>query len=566
MNRQSIPSFWGVLKPSLIVAGIFSLFINLMLLGPIIYMLQVFDRVLASRSLPTLYMLTLMTVIALLAMTIVDIARGRLMVLAATRIDGLLGERVLRKLITNASSVGRSSYQMGLKDIATLRSFLTGNNVIAIFDSPWLLVFIGLIFLFHPLMGVTAVVGSVVLVILAWINEKTSRKELERYQEANRRGSKMIDQGMKNADVLNAMGMTERFTAKWQSINDDALQLMKGTSARMGVVLSTSKLVRQAIQVAMMGLGVYLVIHDNLSPGVMMASTILLGRAMAPVESLIGNWAGLVSARAAYGRLQPMLKNLFEDPVRQNLPPPKGTIKLEQVSLAGATREQIILRQIDFELPAGKALAIIGPSGSGKSSLAKVIAGVWVPNAGKVRIDGAEVSQWDERQLRPNFGYLPQDVELFDGSIAENIGRFDSSNSEGVLQAAQAAHAYELILKLPEGFQTQLGSGGIQLSAGQAQRVGLARALYGRPKIVILDEPNANLDADGEQALMAAIAEMKMQGSTVLLITHKPSLVSTMDYLMVMRDGRIDTMGPREEVLSRLTGRSAGTSSIGGAA
>lgn len=545
------------------MAGLFSLFINLMLLGPILYMLQVFDRVLTSRSEPTLYMLTVVVAIALLAMAFVDMARGRLMVMAGRKVDELLGERVLKHLIRNASAVSRSGYLHGLKDIATLRGFLTGNNVIALFDAPWLFFFILIIFLFHPLMGAVAVVGALILLFLAWVNEKTNRKDLERYQESTRRAGQFMDQGVRNADVLNSMGMTGRFSARWHAMNIEALERMQRTSHSMGGILAASKFVRQTVQVAMMGLGVYLVIHDNLSPGIMIAGTILLGRAMAPVESLIGNWNGLVAARSAYERLAKLFPIVFENPSRQPLPPPQGRVQVEQVFLAGASKDHPILRQVDFDLPAGKSLALLGPSGSGKSSLAKLIVGVWSPTSGHVRLDGADISHWEETQLGTYVGYLPQDVELFPGTIADNIGRFDTSDGEKILRAAKAAHAYDLILRLPEGFDTRIGEGGIQLSAGQAQRIGLARALYGQPRLVVLDEPNANLDAEGEQALIKALAELKEQGSTVILITHKPALVSTIDYLLVLREGRIDLLGPRDEVLARLAGQSAPPANAG---
>ena len=530
-------------------------------------MLQVFDRVLTSRSLPTLYMLTLLVGISLVSMALVDMARGRLMVLAGRKVDALLGERVLKHLIRNASAVNRTASLYGLKDIATLRGFLTGNSVISLFDAPWLVIFIVIIFLFHPLMGGVAVLGSVSLVLRAWLNEKTSRQELERYQDITRRASQFMDQGVRNADVLNSMGMTRQFAAKWEALNTSALVRMQATSGRMGGILAASKFVRQSIQIVMMGVGVYLVIHDNLSPGIMIASTTLLGRAMAPVESLIGNWSGLVAARSAYARLLKLFPVIFDDTQRQLLPAPQGRIQVERAYLAGSDKDHPILRQVDFDLPAGKALAILGSSGSGKSSLAKLIVGVWLPTSGHVRIDGADLRHWDPNQLGPCLGYLPQDVELFPGTIAENIGRFDISNREAIIQAAQAAHAYELILRLPEGFETKLGEGGIQLSAGQAQRIGLARALYGQPTIVVLDEPNANLDAEGEQALLQALSELTSQGCTLILITHKPGLVGSMDYLLVMRDGRVELLGPREEVISRLSGnisaQNRGTSTFG---
>ncbi|MBS3995807.1 MAG: hypothetical protein KGZ67_00520, partial [Hydrogenophaga sp.] len=322
------------------------------MLAPILYMLQVFDRVLISRSEPTLYMLTLVVAIALVAMAFVDLARGRLMVLAGRRVDQLLGERVLKHLIRNASAVHRTTALYGLKDIATLRGFLTGNNVLALFDAPWLMVFIVIIFLFHPWMGAIAVLGSAVLLLLAWINEKTNREELDRYQDASRRAGQFMDQGVRNADVLNSMGMTLRFANQWTDLNDDALNRMQASSASMGSILALSKFVRQSIQVVMMGMGVYLVIHDNLSPGIMIAGTILLGRAMAPVESLIGNWNGLVAARSAYARLLELFPAIFDPAERQALPPPWGRVQVERAFLAGNDQDRPILRQVDFDLPA----------------------------------------------------------------------------------------------------------------------------------------------------------------------------------------------------------------------
>ncbi|MEW6133758.1 MAG: type I secretion system permease/ATPase [Pseudomonadota bacterium] len=544
--------FWEVLKPSLYAAGGFSFFINLMLLAPILYMLQVFDRVLTSRSEPTLYMLTVIAVIALVAMAFVDLARSRLMTALGRRIDEMLGERVLKNLILHASSVSRGGYVHGLKDIATLRSFFTGNNIIALFDAPWLIFFILVIFLFHPVMGVIAVLGSAILLLMAWVNEKTNRADIERYQDATRRSGAFMDQGVRNADVLNSMGMTSRFSARWKKSNDETLDRMLGANTRMSAVLSASKFIRQSIQVTMMGVGVYLVIHDNLSPGIMIAATILLGRAMAPVESLIGNWNGLVAARSSYGRLAEMFPEIFADGARQPLPAPSGRIQLERVYLAGKSADNPIIRHVDLDLPAGKSLGILGPSGSGKSSLAKLIVGVWTPTSGHVRIDGADIAHWDRDFLGKHIGYLPQDVELFQGTISDNIGRFDDSDPEAILSAARAAHAYELALHLPDGFDTELGSGGIQLSAGQAQRIGLARALYRKPRIVVLDEPNANLDAEGEQALVQTLVELKNRQTTVIMITHKPALVAPMDYLLVLREGRVELLGPRDEVLSRL--------------
>lgn len=542
------------LRPALMYALGFSVFLNLMLLGPTLYMLQVFDRVLSSRSEATLGMLTLGVVIALIAMCVVDAARSHVLVEVGRRIDERLGETVLRHIVRRASTPAPTGAETGLRDVATLRTFLSGANVVALFDAPWMIVFVAVIYLFHPAMGLLALCGALLLMILAWISEQTNRAAVEQLATASRQGSQFIDQGIRNADVLNGMGMTSAFAARWDALNRRTLDLMQSSSSRGGTLLASSRFLRQTLQVGMMGLGAWLVLDNNVTPGIMIAGTILFGRAMAPVEAVIGNWSGLVAARAAWRRLNELIPAVIDAPRRMRLPDPKGHLQLERIALAGIRPDSPILRQVDFDLPAGKSLGILGPSGAGKSSLVKILLGIWTPGAGKIRIDGAEIAHWDMDQLGPHLGYLPQDVELFPGTVAENIARFQSEPGEDVIEAAQRAHAYAMILKLPQGFETRLGEGGIHLSAGQAQRVGLARALFRRPRIVILDEPNANLDAEGELALLQALSEMKQEQTTVIMVTHKPSLVASLDYLLVLRDGRSEMMGPRHEVMARLSG------------
>jgi PrtD family type I secretion system ABC transporter len=548
------PPLLAPLLPALRYAAGFSIFINLMLLGPTLYMLQVFDRVLSSRSEATLAMLSIGVAIALVAMSVVEVVRSRLLVELGRRIDECLGESVLRHIVRTASSPAPSIPAGGMRDVATLRGFLSGPNVISLFDAPWMVVYVVVIYLFHPLMGTAALGGALLLMALAWSTERTNRAALEQLSDSTRRGAHFLDQGLRNADVLNGMGMTTAFAARWDGLNRRTLDLMQTSSARGGLLLATSKFLRQGVQVTMMGLGAWLVLDSHVTPGIMMAATILFGRAMAPVEALIGNWSGLVAARAAYRRLGQLLPLALHSKKRTPLPDPVGHLQLERIALLGRNPDSPLLRQIDLNLPAGHSLGILGPSGSGKSSLAKVMVGVWAPSAGKVRIDGAEIAQWDMRQLGPHLGYLPQDVELFPGTVAENIARFEAEAGEDVIEAARRAHAYEMILKLPEGFDTVLGEGGIRLSAGQAQRVGLARALFRRPRIVVLDEPNANLDAEGEQALIQTLSELKQEHTTLVMITHKPALVTALDYLLVLREGRMELLGPRDEVLARLSG------------
>lgn len=553
MSPPPLSSTLSHLRPALMYALGFSVFLNLMLLGPTLYMLQVFDRVLSSRSEATLGMLTLGVVIALIAMSAVDAARSHVLVEVGRRIDERLGEAVLRHVVRRASTPAPTGAESGLRDVGTLRTFLSGANVVALFDAPWMIVFVAVIYLFHPAMGLLALCGALLLMILAWVSEQTNRAALEQLATATRRGSQFIDQGIRNADVLNGMGMTSAFAARWDALNRRTLDLMQSSSRRGGTLLASSKFLRQTIQVGMMGLGAWLVLDNNVTPGIMIAGTILFGRAMAPVEAVIGNWSGLVAARTAWGRLNELLPAVIDAPRRMKLPDPKGHLQLERIALAGIRPDSPILRHVDFDLPAGKSLGILGPSGAGKSSLVKILLGIWSPGAGKIRIDGAEIAHWDMDQLGPHLGYLPQDVELFPGTVAENIARFQSEAGEDVIEAARRAHAYEMILKLPQGFDTRLGEGGIHLSAGQAQRVGLARALFRRPRIVVLDEPNANLDAEGELALLQALIEMKQDQTTVIMVTHKPSLVASLDYLLVLRDGRSEMMGPRDEVLARLS-------------
>lgn len=552
--KELLPQFRGYF----FYAAFFSVFINLTLLLPMIYMLQVFDRVLTSRSVETLLMLSIVTLIGLVTMFLLDHVRQRLMQVAGDHLDRLLGKRVVGALVESSARVVRSEYVHGLRDVATLRAFLTGPAVIALFDTPWLPVFLVVIWAFHPALGSVALVGSLALFALALANEKLNRKPLEAMQEQSRRSGRLIDAGLRNADVLNGMGMTPAFAAKWEAINDLVLRQSQRTGARMGFIQAFTKFMRQAIYIAMLGGGAYLVVAQDVTPGVMMAATILLSRALAPMESLIGNWRGLVAARLAYAHLDQHLPATDAAAAKTALPPPNGHLQVENVALAGLTPDHPILRHAAFALNPGESLAILGPSAAGKSSLAKLIVGVWKPSVGHVRLDGADIAQWPREALGKHIGYLPQDVELLPGTVAENIARLGPVDAEAVVAAAQRSHAHQMILQLPKGYDTVIGEGGIQLSAGQAQRVGLARALYGSPCLVVLDEPNANLDSEGEDALLRTLKTLKEEGATTVMITHRPSLVGSIDKLLVLAAGKMERLGPRDEVLAALAAPPAG--------
>jgi ABC-type protease/lipase transport system fused ATPase/permease subunit len=524
-------AFFLRFKKFFVNAALFSIFINLALLAPSLYMLQVFDRVLTSRSKETLIMLTLVSVVALLMMLALDFLRTLLLAKAGTALDRMLGEKVLSALVERGSQINRSDEIHGLRDVAILRGFLGGNSIIALFDLPWMLFYIGLIFLFHPLLGAVAILGGTILFVIAWSNEYFNRASIEKSQLAARKASHYIDQGVANVDAINAMGMTPGFVGKWKRMNEEVLAGTLATTERMGGISSVSRFVRQTIQIAMMGTGAYLVIDQQVSAGIMIATTIILGRALAPIESLIANWNNFVQARLAFGRLSPLFGP--ERPRESTkLPPPQGRLTVENVMLASKSIDRPIIRHASFELQAGDALGVIGPSASGKSSLARLIIGIWQPSAG--------------------VGYLPQGVELFPGTVAENIARMGEANPEAVVKAAMSARVHELILRLPNGYDTVIGPGGHILSGGQMQRIGLARALYGNPKLLVLDEPNSNLDAEGEANLLLTLQELHQAKTTVVLVTHKPAVLKQMDKLLVMREGRMELFGPCEEVLLKL--------------
>lgn len=547
--RQFVTRF----RPFFLYAGLFSFFINLLLLVPSIYMLQVFDRVIPSRSDETLVVLTIGALLCLLIMMALDLLRARLLTSAGVALDRKLGPQVLSGLLSNARRPGASDYSLGLKDVNTLRTFLTGTGIFSLFDAPWLPVYLLVIALFHPVLGAVALVGALLLLGLGYLNEKLTRKSLEGLQAEGRKAGRFIDQTVRNAEVVNALGMVGNVTRKWEGMNRSVLGLQISTSQLAGMVSGITKFMRQFVQVAMLGTGAYLVIDLHVTAGVMMASTILLGRALAPVETAIAGWKSLVDARSAYHRLDRLLaENPGEIPATE-LPAPAGELVVDKAVFAIRGQERPILRGVSFQLKAGESLGIIGPSASGKSTLARLIVGIWKPASGVVRLDGADVAMWPREHLGPHMGYLPQDVELFSGTVSENIARMGVVDSDAVIAAAHRANAHDMILRLPKGYDTDVGDAGSTLSGGQRQRLALARALYGKPRVLVLDEPNANLDGEGEEALMRTIRDIRADSVTVIVITHRPSLLANIDKVLVMRDGQVEMFGPRAEVIAKVT-------------
>lgn len=538
-------------RPFFFYAGFFSLFINILLLVPSIYMLQVFDRVLTSRSGETLTMLTIGALVALMIMGALELIRSRLLSAAGIALDSMLGPKVLDGLLANSAKLGGTEYIHGLKDVAALRAFLTGNGIISLFDAPWLPFYILLIFFFHPLMGAAAVVGAGSLVVLAFLNERLTRTPLEKLQASSRTASRFIDSSLRNAEVIGALGMVPAISGQWEKLNRNVQEHQALSGQLAGRMSGITKVARQAIQILMLCVGAALVIEQHVSGGVMMAATIILSRALAPVESMIASWKQMVDARSAYHRLDALLHEQRLSAGITELPAPRGSLVCERVVFSVPRIDRPIIKGISFQIEAGEAIGMVGPSASGKSTLARLMIGLWTPNSGTIRLDGADIQSWPRERLGPWIGYLPQDVELFPGTVAENIARMGQTDSEAVIHAAQRANAHEMILRLPRGYDTPVGDGGAALSGGQRQRVGLARALYGSPKFVVLDEPNASLDTEGEIALVKAIAGLKQEGITVVVISHRPSLLSGVDKLMILREGTIEAYGSRAEMLAK---------------
>jgi len=542
-------------RPFFLYAGLFSLAINLLLLVPPLYMLQVFDRVLASRSGETLLVLTIAAVTALVIMALLEVLRARLLAAAGAALDQSLGPRVLDGLLAQTARLSGGAYLNGLRDVNTLRSFLGGAGLTALFDAPWLPVFLLVIFLFHPVLGIVALVGGVAMVSLAVLNERLTRAPIARSQAEARRAGRFIDANVRNAEVVSALGMLPAVTQRWARLNDAALAEQMRASRIGGAFTGWTKFARQFIQMAMLATGAFLVVAQDATAGVMIATTILLGRALAPVEALVAGWRSLVEARNAWRRLSELLGASPRAEGRTELPAPAGQVELEGVAFRLA--DKVILRGVSFKLAAGEALGLIGPSASGKSTLARLIVGVWKAGGGVVRLDGADVAAWPREKLGPHLGYLPQDVELFGGSVSENIARMGTPDAAEVVRAAQRAHVHDLILRLPKGYDTDIGENGQSLSPGQRQRIGLARALYGNPRLVVLDEPNANLDHEGEEALQRALEALKADRVTVVVIAHRPSLLRSVDKMLVLNDGAVASFGPRAEVMARVTRQAA---------
>jgi len=539
-------------RGALVGIGVFTALINvLMLTGPL-FMLQVYDRVLPSRSMPTLVGLAILMAVLYSVQGLLDGIRARVLLRVGLSIDNSLSGRVfdaILRLPLKMRSGGDG--QQPMRDLDQIRSFLGSGGPSAFFDLPWMPLYVFICFLFHPLIGYAAIGGAVVIVGISLSAELLSRRpSAESARLAGPRNAE-LEAGRRNAEAVAAMGMGHRLRTRWQATNAEYLERQQQAADRASGLGALARSTRMVVQSMVLGLGAYLVIYGEASAGVIIASSILVSRALAPVEVAVANWKGFVATRHSWHRLSDLFAALPAQEPPLELPTPEKALSVEGASVAAPGTTRLVVQDVTFSLQAGGALGIIGPSGSGKSSLARMIIGAWQPVRGKVRIDGAALEQWSPEKRGEHVGYLPQDVELFDGSVADNIARFeDRSNSEDVISAAMAAGVHELILGLPDGYETKLGEGGSGLSAGQRQRIALARALYRDPFLIVLDEPNSNLDAPGEEALTNAIVGVRHRGGILVVIAHRPSAIAAVDQVLAMADGRLQAFGPKDEVLS----------------
>lgn len=557
MSNSSIKSdlqkALGVCKGAFLSAAAFSLVINLLMLTPTIYMLQLYDRVLSSRSEETLVMLTLLVVAIFITQGALEWVRSQILVRVSVKLESLLNKRLF--IIAYKQSLytgGQQASGQALDDLTSLRQFLTGNGLFAFFDAPWLPFYVVLMFLFHPYFGWVAIVAAIVLIILAIINEKITHKVLEEANGLAAQGRALVNKNLRNAEVIESMGMLESIHQRWLKGSEKVLFLQALASSRAGLITAMSKTLRMMFQSLVLGLGAYLAIQQEISPGLMIAGSILLGRALAPIDLMIGSWKGFIMARAQYVRLNTLLLKIPEDKEKMSLPEPKGSLQIEQAVVAPPGVKTAVIKGLSLTINAGDSVGIIGPSGAGKSTLVRALLGIWPAASGKIRLDGADVFAWDRMELGPYIGYLPQDIELFEGTISENIARFGELDAEKVIAAAKMSDVHELILRLPEGYDTVIGRAGGNLSGGERQRIGLARALYGSPKLVVLDEPNSNLDEQGEIALAKALVQLKQAQVTAIIVTHRNRVLGSVDKLLMLNEGQLVAYGPRDEVLAHL--------------
>ena len=545
----------GACRRAFLAIALFSGMSNILMLSGALFMLEIYDRVLPSRSVPTLVGLLILVAGLYGAQGLIDLIRSRILVRVGHSLDEAMSLRVYDAIVRLPLKIGaKGDGTQPIRDLDTVRGFLSGSGPVAFFDLPWMPVYLAVCFVFHTYLGLTALVGAIILVTLTVVTEMKTRHPTRSAAQFAVARNLLLEASRRNAEAITAMGMAGRISKRWHDLNRSFV-VSSGRASDVGGGLGAfSKVLRMLLQSAILAVGAWLVIDQQSTPGIMIAASILGARALAPVDLAIANWRHFVGARQSWQRLSRLLGHLppMGDPMP--LKPPARTLVVQNGAVAPPGQQRIVCQDVNFTLAAGKALGVIGPTASGKSSLARMLVGVWTPVRGAVRLDGATLDQWSPEALGRHIGYVPQDVELFNGTVAQNIARFeDPPDSDAVIAAAEAAGVHDLIINLPEGYETMIGEQGSALSAGQAQRIALARALYRDPFLVVLDEPNSNLDAEGDEALTRAILSLRARGAITIVVAHRPSAIAGVDYILIMGKGRQQQFGPKEEVLTRLT-------------
>jgi ATP-binding cassette subfamily C exporter for protease/lipase len=562
-ERSELTRALWVFRREFVVVGVFSMAANVLMLAPTLYMLQVFDRVMSSRSELTLLAMSLITLFLFCVMAFAEWMRSRVLVRAGVRLDGLLGTRVFNASFEANLAPSGVSPARAFGDLIQIRQFLTGNGILAFFDTPWTPVYMAVLFILHPMLGFLSLFFAAVQGALAWFGHRTTVAPAEEASKAGSEATSYLQGKLRNAEVLEPMGMVHNLRPHWARRHAHAQQLQGRAQALTHRITAWSKFIRYAQQSLALGAGALLVIDGQLSPGGMIAANVLMTRALAPIDMLVGAWRGFISARGAFGRLEALLGAHPERALRRHARQRRVALTLRDVVAVAPGRAEPILKGVNVAVAPGTVTVVLGPSGSGKSTLARCMVGIWPGVSGEVLLDGLPIEGWDRNELGPYLGYLPQDIELFEGSIAENIARFGEVSPEKVIAAARSAGLHEMILRFPKGYDTPIGEAGNLLSGGQRQRIGLARAVYGDPVLVVLDEPNANLDDVGEAALVRTVQELKAKGRTVFLVTHRPGIVAVADRLLILRNGTVQANGPRDQVLAALRAAQAAPAPAG---
>jgi ATP-binding cassette subfamily B protein/ATP-binding cassette subfamily C protein len=551
-GREQLGQALSACRGGLWAVFLFSACINLLMLALPIYSLQVYDRILSSRSIDTLLHLTLIVGVALAVLGLLEAIRGQVMVGVSTWLERRLAPVLLGGAISGALRASPSA--QALRDISTVRAFIAGPNLFPLLDAPWLPIFLAATFLVHPLLGWLATGGALIMIALAVAGELRTRRQIERAGAAATRAQAEAEAATRNADVIVAMGMVGNVTARWRKFSNAMLDLQAEASVRGGRISAIARFARLALQVAALGLGAALAIDGAITGGAMIAGSILMARALAPVDAAIAAWRSMLQARGAYRRVVTALDAAPPERHAMPLPAPQGTLRVEGVRFQHANAKEPVLRNVGFPLAAGEHLGLMGPTASGKTTLARIIVGNLKSADGVVRLDGADMAEWDPDDRGRHIGYLPQDIELFSATVRENIARMGEGDPDAVVAAARLAGGHDMILALPKGYDTEIGAGGAALSGGQRQRVGLARALYGNPRLVVLDEPNSSLDLSGEHALLSALETLKARGVTTIVIAHRPNILRRVDKILVLGKGTVQRFGPRDDVVRELMG------------